>query len=150
MAAGSQVKPAPGLALLDTSVVMASLDPDELHHAACDKLLVAGGHLLYSHGLAELFSVLTGGRQGRRLRPTAAAALLADSVLPFVRVVTLTPAQTMAALQACDERGVRGGAVYDLLHLMAARKAGAQRLITLNRRDFEALCKPGDPVVQGP
>jgi len=37
----------------------------------------------------------------------------------------------------------------DLLHLMAARKAGAQRLITLNRRAFEALCKPGDPVVHG-
>jgi hypothetical protein len=30
--------------LLDTSVVIASLDADEPHHEACDRLLSLGGH----------------------------------------------------------------------------------------------------------
>ena len=67
---------AQGSALIETSVVVASLDPDELHHLACDSTLAAGGHKLYAHVLAETFSILTGGRQGRRLRPAAAASLI--------------------------------------------------------------------------
>jgi hypothetical protein len=39
--------------LLDTSVILASLDPDEPHHAACDTLVAAGGHVIYGHALAE-------------------------------------------------------------------------------------------------
>jgi predicted nucleic acid-binding protein len=63
-------------ALLDTSVVLASLDADEPRHKDCDRLVAAGGHVLYVHALAETFSILTGGRSGRRLRPAVAAALL--------------------------------------------------------------------------
>ena len=47
---------------LDTSVILASLDPDEPHHAACDRIVAAGGNGVYVHALAETFSVLTGGR----------------------------------------------------------------------------------------
>jgi predicted nucleic acid-binding protein len=137
-------------ALIDTSVVLASLDPDEAHHPVCDQLLAQGGHLLYAHGLAETFSILTGGRHGRRLRPATATALIKDSVLPFVQLVSLSGRELMAALETADARGVRGGAVYDLLHLAAARKAGAGRLLTLDRRDFEALVRPGDPHIESP
>ena len=49
-----------------------------------------------------------------------------------------------------ERRGVRGGAVYDWLHLAAARKAGAERVITLNLRDFQALARPGDPRIKAP
>lgn len=56
----------------------------------------------------------------------------------------------MTALRACEERGVRGGAVYDWLHLAAARKAGATRLITLDARDFQAISRPGDPAIETP
>lgn len=102
------------------------------------------------HALAETFSILTGGRQGRRLRPAVAAGLIEESVLPFVQVVSLSGKEVMAALQGSDARGVRGGTVYDLLHLAAARKAGAARLMTLDRRDFQALAQPGDPRIESP
>ena len=138
------------LTLLDTSIVLASLDPDEPRHLACDALLAAGDCLLYTHALAETFSILTGGRQGRRLRPSAAAALIQQSVMPCVKLVALSGQQTLAALGECDSRGVRGGAVYDFMHLVAARKAGAQRLLTLDLRNFQALVQPGDPRVEGP
>ncbi len=137
-------------ALLDSSVVLASLDADEPRHAACDRLVAAGGHVLYVHALAETFSVLTGGRAGRRLRPAVAAALLEGSVLPFVQIVTLSGKETMAALADCEGRGVRGGAVYDFLHLAAARKAGVERLLTLDVTHFQALSCPGDPRIETP
>jgi predicted nucleic acid-binding protein len=136
--------------LLDTSVVIASLDADEPHHAACDRLLAAGGHWLYAHALAEAFSMLSGGRLSRRLRPAVVAQLIEDSVLPFVRLVHLTGKETMAAIADSERRGVRGGAIYDLLHLAAARKAGVEALLTLDVRDFQALAKPGDPAIRTP
>jgi hypothetical protein len=51
------------MSFLDSSVLVASLDPDEPDHAAYDALLPAGGHQAWAHALAETFSVLTGGRQ---------------------------------------------------------------------------------------
>jgi len=136
--------------LLDTSVVVASLDADEPQHVECDRVLAAGGHKLYAHALAEVFSILTGGRHGRRLRPAFAAELIDDSVLPFVQLVHLTGKETMQTLSECESRGVRGGAIYDLLHLAAARKAGVEALLTLDLRNFQALARPGDPRIQSP
>ena len=137
-------------ALLDTSVIVSSLDPDEAQHAACDRLVAAGGHLAYVHALAETFSILTGGRHGRRLPPAVALQLIEQSVLPYLQLQALPGKDMVAALNDCERRGVRGGAVYDWLHLAAARKAGAERLLTLNLRDFQALLRPGDPRIEAP
>jgi predicted nucleic acid-binding protein len=133
---------------LDTSILLASLDADEPHHAACDSLVAAGGHTVYVHALVETFSILTGGRQGRRVSADAAVQLIEDSVLPFVRVHALSGKDVMAALAECVARGVRGGAIYDWLHLAAARKAGAEALVTLDARDFQALSRSGDPRIE--
>ena len=135
---------------LDTSVILASLDPDEAHHAACDRIVAAGSHKAYVHALAETFSILTGGRHGRRLNASTAAALIEQSILSYVQALTLTGKDMMAALVACESRGVRGGAIYDWLHLAAARKAGAEVLITLDLRDFQSLARPGDPRIEMP
>ena len=56
----------------------------------------------------------------------------------------------MAALAARESRGVRGGAIYDWLHLAAAREAGAQVFFTLDLRDFQSLARPGDPRIEMP
>ena len=135
---------------LDTSVVLASLDPDEARHAACDRIVSAGGHKLFVHALAETFSILTGGRQGRRLSAATATRLIEQSVLPYAQAQTLTGKETLAALAECEARGVRGGAVYDWLHLAAARKAGAEIFYTLDLRDLQSLARPGDPRIEMP
>lgn len=134
--------------LLDTSVIVASLDSNETGHVACDRLLASGGHKAYAHAMAETFSILSGGRQSRRLRPALVAKLIEDSVLPYVELVHLTGNETMKAIADSERRGVRGGAIYDLLHLVAARKAGVDALVTLDVRDFEALAKAGDPAIR--
>ena len=135
---------------LDTSVILASLDPDEAHHAACDRIVAAGSHKAYVHALAETFSILTGGRQGRRLSAATATRLIEQSVLPYVQAQTLTGKDMLGALAECESRGVRGGAIYDWLHLAAARKAGAEVFFTLDLRDFQSLARPGDPRIEMP
>lgn len=136
--------------LLDSSVVVASLDANDPRHVACDRLLSAGGHRLYAHAVAETFAILTGGRLAQRLAPALAAGVIADSVLPFVSLVHLTGKEALAALADAERRGARGGAIYDLLHLWAARKAGAEAIVTLDLRDFQALARPGDPAIRLP
>jgi len=135
---------------LDTSILLASLDPDEPQHVACDRLLSAGGHQAYTHALAEVFSVLTGGRLGRRVAPGVAASLVQQSILPYVQLLSLTEKDHIAALLASEARDVCGGAIYDWLHLCAARKARAEVFMTLNLLDFQALARPGDPAIQAP
>ena len=135
---------------LDTSVILASLDPDEPHHAACDRIVSAGGSTVYVHALAETFSILTGGRQGRRLGASAAAHLIEMSVSAYVQTQALSGKDLVAALAECEVRGVRGGAIYDWLHLAAARKARAEVLFTLDLRDFQSLARPGDPRIEMP
>lgn len=137
-------------AFLDSSVLVASLDPDEPHHAACDRLISAGGHAIYVHALAETFSILTGGRQGRRLSCASAARLIDASVIPYVQAHALSGKDLVTVLGECESRGARGGAIYDLLHLYAARKAGARVLITLDVRHFQALSRRGDPRIETP
>ena len=112
--------------------------------------MAAGGHALYVHGLAEAFSILTGGRLGRRERAAVATRLLDQSVLPFVSVHALSGKDVRAVVAECESRGVRGGAVYDLLHLAAARKAKAEVFLTLDARNFQALARPGDPRIESP
>lgn len=133
---------------IDTSVVIASLDRDDPHHASCDRLVAAGGLDLYVHGIAEAFAVLTGGNRRLRLKPADAAAALEQNVLPFVRLHALSGRDFSNVLAECQSRGVRGGAIYDLLHLTAARKAGAASFVTLDLRDFHALARKGDPVIE--
>ena len=137
-------------ALLESSVLIAARDAGDADRVASDKLLAAGGNLIYQLALAEVFSILTGGRLGRRVGAATAAKLLEQSIVPLVEMVSLSARETMAALKAAEARGARGGAVYDLLHLVAARKARADAVVTLNGRDFQALAISGDPRIQAP
>jgi predicted nucleic acid-binding protein len=135
--------------LLDSSVVLASLHEAEPRHEACSDLLLRGGHGLYVHALAEVFAFLTGGARGLRVGADLAQRLLRESVLPYVKTVTLTERDVMAALAQAQARGVRGDAVYDYLHIVAARKSGAEVLVTLDTKHFSALVREGDPRVEG-
>ena len=137
-------------ALLDTSVILASLDPDEATHLACHSLVAQSTHCVYVHALAETFSILTGGQRARKLDASTAYRLLDESVMPFVRTIGLTGKDVLLALRDARTRGVRGGAVYDYLHLVAARKAAVTRLVTLDQRHFQALVRAGDPRIETP
>jgi predicted nucleic acid-binding protein len=132
-------------AALDSSVLIAALVEAELHHDACGQLLDPPRKHVYAHALSEVYSVLTGGRLGFRVSPEIAIHLLEQSVLPNVEVVTLSARELIAILKEAPLRGVRGAAIYDYLHLAAARKAKADRIYTLNVANFQAFHRPADP-----
>ena len=135
---------------LDTSVVIAALDAADSGHEACRRLLLSAKLFVYGHALTETFSTLTGGALGMRLSAAAAAAILRDNVVPRLTVVHLTERELLDAYDDSTRRGIRGGAIYDYLHLVAARKAGAAKVYTLNLGDFRAFHRPGDPEIVCP
>ena len=137
-------------ALLDSSVLVAALASDELKHAESLALLLNGGNCIYSHALLETFSTLTGGKLGVRVTADFAARMLTETVLPRVTVIELSFAEIIAALAIAQSRGVRGGCVYDYMHLVAAKKANASVIHTLNMDDFLHLRRGGDPEIQLP
>lgn len=136
--------------LADSTVLVASLVPDDPDHEACDRLIAAGGLCIQLHAIAETFATLTSGRENFRIDPATAAEAIEQSILPFVRTVALSAADFLRAAKEARSRGVRGGAIHDFLHLAAARKAKAARVHTLNVRHFQAFHRPGDPEIVHP
>ena len=136
--------------LLDSSAIVAAIVEDEPHHAACAAVLSRPGGVIYQHGLTETYAYLTGGHLEPRVPPAVAAETIGASVLARVEVIQLTPGEMLRALHECQARGVRGGAIYDYLHLVAARKAKARRILTLNVRHFQSFHRPGDPEIVHP
>lgn len=137
-------------ALLDSSVLVAALVTDEDRHAESLALLRQGGNSVFAHAFLETFSTLTGGRLGVKVDADLAARLLRETVLPRVIVIELGIAEILAALGLARKHGVRGGAVYDFMHLVAARKAGVPTLYTLNLADFQVLRREGAPEIRRP
>lgn len=135
---------------IDTSVLVAAAVATESHHAACSGLLDRGEMGFYVHGLAEFFSTLTGGRKAFRLSPQQAAEILEADYVPMLQITTLTPGDTLRGMRECHSRGVQGGAIFDYLHLVAARKGKARRFYTLNGSNFRAIQRDGDPEILSP
>lgn len=50
-----------------------------------------------------------------------------------------TAKETLAVLRKAEEFGVRGGGIYDSLHLAAARKIDAREIYTLYLRHFRVF-----------
>lgn len=134
----------------DSSVLIASLVGKDPHHDACASVLEEYRPFVHRHALAETFSTLTGGRLGFRMSTDAIARLIQESILPWVRTTELDDAELIEAMSVSQDRGVRGGAIYDFLHLCAARKAGASRLYTKDVNDFKSFYRPGDPEILHP
>lgn len=134
---------------LDSSVLVAALVEDEPSHEACLQALRRRNLVAWTHALTETFATLTGGRLGVRVSPTVAAQLI-GSLVPRLHLFELTADEVVEAINKAESVGARGGAMYDYLHLVAARKSAATALYTLNARHFAALARSGDPKIEVP
>ena len=137
-------------AALDTSVIVAAVDGGDPDHTACRNLLLSGKFSIHAHALSEVFSTLTGGRLAIRVSATDAAAMLRQWIAPRLTVAPLGERDLLRAYDEASARGIRGGAIYDYLHLVAARRAHSVRLYTLNVADFRSFRRPGDPDIVHP
>ncbi len=134
----------------DSSVLIASLVVRDPHHQASVAVLDDYRPFVHRHALVETFSTLTGGRLGFRMPPDAIARLIRESILPWVRTTELNDVELIEAMSVSRDLGVRGGAIYDFLHLCAARKVGASRLYTTDVNDFKSFHRHGDPDIIHP
>lgn len=135
---------------LDSSVIVSALCAGDPDHEACRKVLLARRYSVFAHVFAETFSTLTGGRLGFRIPASVAAELLRQQIAPKLSNILLDESDLLTAFEEAEIRGVRGGAIYDYLHLIAARKAGAKQFYTLNLSDFLSFHRPGDPEILSP
>ena len=137
-------------AALDPSVIVAALDGEDPDHPTCRRLLLSAKFSVYAHAFSEIFATLTGGRLAIRVPATQAASLLRKWVAPRMAVTTLDEDDLLTAFDESSSRGVCGGAIYDYLHLVAARKARASTLYTLNLSHFQSFHRSGDPKIVHP
>jgi len=128
----------------DTNVLVAALIQGHPHHRPARLALsrvtqgTDQGHIS-SHGLTELYSVLTRTPFVPRVLPVEAWEVMASEVLPHFVVQEMTGSDYRRVLEQCSRRGWSGGRVFDVLHIEAARKASCERLLTFNFREFDGL-----------
>lgn len=136
----------------DSSVLIAAVSEDDGEHtASLAAWKAARPPLVYAHGLLECFSTLTGQRHPAQLTPDEATRLLTRNLeYSKARLIELSVEDVMVHLQQAQKLGVRGGAVYDYMHLCAARSANATRLFTLNKRHFSAIAPDLSPIIFHP
>jgi predicted nucleic acid-binding protein len=92
-----------------------------------------------SHSLAEFYSVLTMLPIKPKLSPLEVEKILQKNIYPKFEVISLDTKEYQNAINLVSELHLSGGILYDALHLEAALKSGAQKLITLNHKHFEKL-----------
>lgn len=135
---------------VDSSVLVSALIASENGHDECNQVLDSHQCSAHVHALAETFNTLTGSRLGFRVPANQVVVMFQREVLPRVTFVSLDADETVHALMAAEQRGVRGGAVFDYHHLVAAMKAGAEKFFTLDTEDFRHISRPGDPEIACP
>ena len=134
---------------LDTSVLLAGLvdfGPQSapaqlLLHAAAEKQVTAAATAW--HCCLEFFSVATRLPPECRLTPPVATLLLATEVFARMAVHDLPPSDRMPMLRAAARDGVAGGRIYDAHIAEVARAAGAEVVVTDNRRHFVSALRFG-------
>ena len=129
--------------LFDASVLVAGLVEAHPHHGVAFPWIrrVQAGRLrgaVAAHSLAETYSALTTLPHQPRITPAAALRLIRESVRRF-HVVSLGARDYLIVVRTLADAGLGGGIIYDALAARAAAKTRAERMLTLNRRDFDRL-----------
>jgi predicted nucleic acid-binding protein len=127
---------------IDTSCVIAAVcEWHEEHHAALTEIerrLDDGERMAVpAHVLAESYAVLTRLPAPNRLSPGDASQLIDENFAKSALVVALSAKTYAAVLRKAVAQAVAGGRIYDALIGECARQAGAEALLTFNRRHFE-------------
>ena len=139
----------------DTSVLVAASLQAHSHHRAAKAVLqsIARGNdtgYASGHSLAETFSVLSRMPTVPKLTPGDVLAILEQNIFPHFNLVALAVVDYPDAIRALAAKGVGGGRIYDLLHLIAARKVTLDRIFTLNDSEWKKLAPDLEPLIATP
>jgi toxin FitB len=134
---------------LDTSVLLAGLvdfgpqsaPAQSLLHAVAEKRVTTPATAW--HCCLEFFSVATRLPAEFRLAPPDAVLLLEEEVFARMAVHDLPSSERLPLLRAAARDGVAGGRIYDVHIAEVARAAGAEVVVTDNRRHFVSALRYG-------
>lgn len=137
---------------IDTSVIVPGLlfwhERHEAASAALVQLLESGNEVVLPlHSLVEAYAVMTRLPPPHRLSAKDALDLLDGSFRNRSNLIGLEGDEGWDLLQNLSHRNLVGGTSYDSLILAAARKGGAQRILTFNRSHFERIATEGIEIV---
>lgn len=133
----------------DTSVLLSGLIDAGAPDPASRALLVAvaegriASPLTAWHCCLELFAVATRLPVELRIDAAVAGSLLETEILARFEVRELGPERHTPFLAAVSQEGIHGGRIYDSHIAEVARTAGAQAVVTNNRRHFVGLLRYG-------
>ncbi len=145
--------PAPRI-FFDTSVLIPALIANHPRHAEAARRLerVHAGAIqlvISTHTIAELYATLSALPVSPRISSGEAVQLIRENVLSRAEIVALDESDYEQVISLAAEMDVSGGAVYDALHVHAARKAVADRLWTMNERDFVRIWPDHGGIIEG-
>ena len=129
-------------AFLDTSVLLAGLidfgpqsaPAQSLLHAIAEKRVAGAGTAW--HCCLEFYSASTRLPPEFRLAPADAAILLEEEIFARMTVHDLPATERVPVLRAAARDHIGGGRIYDAHIAEIARAAGAEVVVTDNRRHF--------------
>lgn len=141
--------------LLDSSVLIAALLPDHVHHGAAHAWLMQAKlgtfeYVVSGHSLAEVYSVLTRLPRTPAILPADAWRMLQENVISCAKIVTLSDKDYADLLQELWQRGISGGMVYDAIIAKAAQLAQVDRLLTINESHFHKVWPAGSSKIASP
>lgn len=136
-------------AFLDTSVLLGGLldfgpqsgPAQSVMHAVAENSFAAAATAW--HCCLEFYSVATRLPPEYRLSPSDAVQLLHQEVFARMTVHDLPSSDRMRLFEAAAQDGIAGGRIYDAHIAEVARAAGAQVIVTDNRRHFLASLRHG-------
>jgi len=106
---------------------------------------------IYSpHAIAESFATLTSGRLEVQLTPNEATQIIDANVIRRLQIVDLELSDYQQAMRNSQSVGARAGAIFDLLHLQAARRGSAKRIFTMNVRHFQIFAPDLKSIISQP
>jgi predicted nucleic acid-binding protein len=129
---------------LDTNIVVAdAVEAHEDHTRAVSLIQEAQRRrwtlFISAHGLAESYAVLTGTPFSHSVSPAEAWLILQENVFQLFEIQSLSRTDYTEVIRNCAAQGWSGGAIFDALHLQAARKANCTRIYTFAVQDFRRI-----------
>lgn len=126
---------------LDTNVMVAASVRQHPHFQKADAVLrrcMEGADVgcIHAHSLLEYHSAVTQLPRGLAVPPEQVFPLLSESILKYVEVVGIPPADLVHVQQMASERGLIGGIIYDFYHLTVAQREKVDRFYTFNVKHF--------------
>jgi hypothetical protein len=99
--------------------------------------------LIAGHTLAELYAVLTTLPISPKITPGVAGHLIRSNIETLAKIVSLSSVEYSAVVRRMVDLGLSGGVIYDGIIAMAAKKSGADHLLTYNIDDFKRVWPEG-------